>query len=309
MLKKSGFVFGFPAICFFAGFFALVPILTEYEAWAFERYGRVARRLPPGNREIRLRGHQYFYHHGGFYRRGPSGFWAVRAPIGAIVVGLPIGFRTVFFAGLPYYYYDGIYYRAVPSGYMVVEPPSGAVVDSFSAGFRKVWVNGNEYFYRDGVFYVREASEYVVVTAPVGAVIPVLPTGFGTVFFQGVKYLYYDDVYYQEVPSGYVVVEPPSGAVAAQEESPASQVPVPSQPPAETQLPAASSGKVTVTSPLLNVRSGPGMNFETVTQVRQGTVLEVHGNAPGWLYVRIPSGKFGWVAQQFTTAEQTPASG
>jgi hypothetical protein len=309
MLKKSRFVFRASAICFLAGFFALVPILTEHEARAFERYGRVARRLPPGNREIRFRGHQYFYHHGGFYRRGPSGFWAVRAPIGAIVLGLPIGFRTVFFAGIPYYYYDGIYYRTVPSGFMVVDPPAGAVADSFSAGFRKVSVNGNEYFYRDGVFYIREASEYVVVTAPVGAVIPALPTGFGTVVFQGVKYLYYDDVYYQEVPSGYVVVEPPAGAVAAQEESAANQAPAPSQPLAETQVPAASSGKVTVTSPLLNVRSGPGINFEAVSQVRQGTVLEVHGSAPGWLYVRLPSGKFGWVVQRFTTAEEIPASG
>jgi hypothetical protein len=309
MQKKSKFIFGSPAILFFVGFFCLVSIITEYDSWAFDRYGRAARRLPSGHRELRFRGHHYFYHHGTFYRRGPSGFWAVRGPIGAIVVGLPIGFRTVFFGGLPYYYYGGIYYRSVPSGYMVVEPPAGAVTASFSAGFRRLYVNGNEYFYKDGVFYIREASEYVVVTAPVGAVIPVLPTGYGTMFFQGVKYLYYDDVYYQEVPSGYVVVEPPAGAVAAQEESAANQTPVPSQPPAETQLPAASSGKVTVTSPLLNVRSGPGMNFATVTQVRQGTVLEVHGNAPGWLYVRIPSGKFGWVAQQFTTAEETPASG
>jgi hypothetical protein len=305
MLKKSRFPVRFPAVFFLAGLFALMSILTGYEAQAFDRYGRAARRLPPGHRMIRARGHQYFYHHGNFYRRGPSGYWAVRGPIGAIVVGLPIGFSTVFFGGLPYYYYGGVYYRQVPSGYMVVEPPTGAVATSFSAGFRKLWVNGNEYFYRDGVFYISDSSQYVVVTAPVGAVIPVLPAGFSTVFFHGVKYLYYDDVYYQEVSSGYVVVEPPPGVVAAQEGSTTSQPP----PTPTSEEPAALAKKVTVTSPLLNVRSGPGMNFESVFQVRQGTVLEVHGNAPGWLYVKLPSGKFGWVSRQFTTAVETPASG
>lgn len=305
MLKKSRFAFRFPVFFPLVGLFALMSILTAFEAQAFDRYGRVARRLPPGNRMIRVRGHQYFYHHGSFYRRGPVGFWGVGAPIGAIVVGLPIGFSTVFFGGLPYYYYGGVYYRQVPSGYMVVEAPVGGVVTPFSVGFREVWVNGNEYYYRDGVFYIREASDYVVVTAPVGAVIPALPAGFGTVVFQGVKYLYYDDVYYQEVSSGYVVVEPPPGVVAAREGSAASQPP----PTPASEVPAALAKKVTVTSPLLNVRSGPGMNFESVFQVRQGTVLEVHGNAPGWLYVKLPSGTFGWVSRQFTTAVEAPASG
>jgi len=309
MLKRSRFAFRFPGICFLVGFFALISILTQYEAWAFDRHGRVARRLPPGHREIRVRGHQYFYHHGAFYRRGPSGFWAVRGPVGAIVVNLPFGYTRVVFGGFPYYYYGGVYYREVPSGYIVVEPPAGAVTTPYSSGFREVWANGNEYFYKDGVFYIREASEYVVVRAPVGAVIPALPSGFGTVVFQGVKYLYYDDVYYQEVSSGYVVVEPPPGAVVAREESTSAQAPAPPQAPPPSQIPAASAGEVTVTSPLLNVRSGPGMKFEAVFQVRQGTVLEVHGNAPGWLYVKIPSGKFGWVSRQFTTIVETPASG
>jgi hypothetical protein len=305
MIEKSGFTFRFPATCLFVGLFALVSILTECEARAFDRYGHVARRLPPGHTMIRVRGHQYFYRHGSFYRRGRTGFWGVGAPMGAIVVGLPIGFTTVFWGGIPYYYCGGVYYRQVPSGYMVVEAPVGAVVTPFSAGFREVWVNGNAFFYKDGVFYIREPSGYEVVTAPVGAVIPELPAGFGTVFFQGVKYFFYADVYYQEVRSGYVVVEPPPGAVAAREESAAGQ-----PPPAPTsEVPVASVGKVTVASPLLNVRSGPGLNFEAVSQVRQGAVLEVHGNAQGWLYVKLPSGKFGWVSRQFTTAVETPASG
>ncbi len=309
-MKKSRLAVRFTAVCFLAGFFALVSILTEYEAWASDRrHGRVARRLPPGHRMIRARGHDYFYHHGTFFRRGPSGFWAVRGPIGAIVVSLPIGFTTMFYGGLPYYYYGGSYYRRVPSGYMVVEPPGGASSASFSADFRKLWVNGNEYFYRDGVFYIRDASEYVVVTAPVGAVIPALPAGFGTVLYQGVKYLYYDNVYYQEVSSGYVVVEPPPGVIALREESAGGQTQAPTPMPAPATTPAISSGKVTVTSPLLNVRSGPGMNFGVVSQVRQGTALEVHGNAPGWLYVRLPSGNFGWVSRQFTSTVETPASG
>jgi hypothetical protein len=51
------------------------------------------------------------------------------------------------------------------------------------------------------------------------------------------------------------------------------------------------------------------MEFEVIGQVSQGDVLVIRGNAPEWLYVQIPSGRFGWVLERFTTPLSSPASG
>jgi uncharacterized protein YgiM (DUF1202 family) len=58
-----------------------------------------------------------------------------------------------------------------------------------------------------------------------------------------------------------------------------------------------------VVPPMLNVRSGPGANHEVTSQIRQGAILEVHGTSPGWLFVKLPSGKFGWVMEKFTVPQ------
>jgi uncharacterized protein YgiM (DUF1202 family) len=60
------------------------------------------------------------------------------------------------------------------------------------------------------------------------------------------------------------------------------------------------SGRATVTASVLNVRSGPGLNYPVIEQVYQGAVMRLHGNAPGWLYALLPNGQFGWVSASFT---------
>lgn len=154
--------------------------------------GRVVNRLPPDHRDFEIGKHRYFYHGGTYYRRGPSGFVVVSAPLGAIIVDLPIGFRTAVIGGGTYYWYGGVYYKRVPSGYRVVEAP----------------------------LRVEQAT--------------------------------------------------------------------------------AEGAQVSVTTDLLNVRSGPGMNHSVIARVPQGVVLVVHGNAPGWLYVELPDFRFGWVVSEFT---------
>ncbi|MEJ2700586.1 MAG: SH3 domain-containing protein, partial [Desulfuromonadales bacterium] len=57
---------------------------------------------------------------------------------------------------------------------------------------------------------------------------------------------------------------------------------------------------VAVDVPLLNVRSGPGLQFPIVGVVSQGQLLDIHGDAPGWYYVQGPSGSFGWVIDNLT---------
>ena len=55
---------------------------------------------------------------------------------------------------------------------------------------------------------------------------------------------------------------------------------------------------VRVVSQVLNVRSGPGLKFAIVTQVRRGTILRVIRVRHGWLHVRRPTRSarvLGWV--------------
>lgn len=162
-----------------------------------------------------------------------------------------------------------------------------------------IWHRGGKYFYHGGVFYRYRTRPpgYVVVRAPVGAIVAALAVAFTTLVIGGLTYYHYGGVYYQKVPSGYVVVEPPPGAV------------VPQKPAAVIQPPDTVTKRVSVTAANLNVRSGPGMNHPVVDQVSQGNILVIQGNAPGWLYVQLPSGKLGWVSEEFTAPVFPPASG
>lgn len=60
------------------------------------------------------------------------------------------------------------------------------------------------------------------------------------------------------------------------------------------------AGRITVTTNVLNVRSGPGLNYPVIDRTYLGTVLGMHGTAPGWVYVLLPSGQFGWISISFT---------
>jgi uncharacterized protein YgiM (DUF1202 family) len=169
-----------------------------------------------------------------------------------------------------------------------VPPRHGTVIVDLPSGHRTVYVGRSRYFYRSGVFYRHGPSGYVVVRAPVGAVIAAPPAGYGTVVVGGATYYDYNGDYYQYTPGGYVVVEPPTA------------IPPP---------PATAGQRVSVTANTLNVRSGPGMGHPVIERVRQGIVLAVQGTAPGWLYVRTPSGKVGWVSEQYTVPFVSVPSG
>ena len=169
-----------------------------------------------------------------------------------------------------------------------VAPRHGTVIVDLPSGHRTVYVGRSRYFYRSGVFYRHGPSGYVVVRAPLGAVIAAPPAGYRTVVVGGATYYDYNGDYYQNTPGGYVVVEAPTVV-----------------PPA----PATAGQRVSVTANTLNVRSGPGLGHPVIEKVRQGIVLAVQGTAPGWLYVRTPSGKLGWVSGQYTVPFVTVPSG
>ncbi|MBN2124741.1 MAG: SH3 domain-containing protein [Deltaproteobacteria bacterium] len=132
-MKRSELRFA-PAALVFSCLLAAFPFAAGDEAYARphsrEPYpqGRVINRLPPRHRTIDVRGDRYHYHDGIFYKRRPSGFLAVRAPVGALVFSIPLGSRAVVSAGITYYHHTGVYYRRAPRGYLVVEPPVETVV-------------------------------------------------------------------------------------------------------------------------------------------------------------------------------------
>jgi hypothetical protein len=160
-----------------------------------------------------------------------------------------------------------------------VAPRHGEVFVNLPAGHRTVYVGRSRYFYGSGVFYKHGPSGYVVIRAPIGAVIAAPPSGCRTVVVGGATYYAYNGDYYQNAPAGYVVVQAPLVA---------------------SQPPSMAGQQVSVTAHTLNVRSGPGMGHPVIEHVRQGTILVVQGTTPGWLYVRAPSGKLGWVSEQYT---------
>lgn len=164
-------------------------------------------------------------------------------------------------------------------------------------GHRTVHVGKFRYFVHRGAFYVKKPAGFVAVRAPLGAVVVDLPIGVMALLIGGITYYVYNDIYYRRVPEGYVVVEQPPEAVLVKEASPV----VPSQ--------QTAGETVAVTATLLNVRSGPGLNFPVVRQIRRHDALAVHGYAPDWLYVKMPDGSFGWVMLKFTTSHESNAAG
>ena len=59
---------------------------------------------------------------------------------------------------------------------------------------------------------------------------------------------------------------------------------------------------IKVTGNRLNVRSGPGTSYSRIAQVERGDKLTAIGrNRKGdWIKVKLPTGKIGWVAAQYT---------
>lgn len=179
----------------------------------------------------------------------------------------------------------------------VVLPPHGTVVAKLPPGHRGVRVGKSKYFYHSGAFYRKRHRGFVVVKAPVGAIVAGLAVGFTTAVIGTLTYYSYGGTYYRQVPSGYMVVEPPAGAVVVRKS------------PCETSPTKGAADRVFVRAHTLNVRSGPGKNHRVIRKVHRGNILTIRGHAPGWIYVELPSGRFGWVMKKYTRPLSSPARG
>jgi hypothetical protein len=176
-------------------------------------------------------------------------------------------------------------------------PRYGRVVGNLPAKHRKVVVGRQNYFFHQGVFYRQGPGGYVVVRAPIGAIVATIPMGFLTFAVADRTYFYYGGMYYRQVPSGYMVVESPPETVVVQESSD------------EPDVTPMVGDRVSVTAELLNVRSGPNKNHSVIAQIPKGTVMVVHGHAPGWLYVELRNGTFGWIRAGYAASLPQPANG
>lgn len=181
-----------------------------------------------------------------------------------------------------------------------VYKPGGGYVKHLPRGASSITVKGGgRYSYYGGHFYRPGPYGHRRVRAPYGAVVGRLPLGFATLMLAGVLYYTYLGVYYRPAPGGFVVVQPPSQVVVTAPPVVASDGIV--------QPSTSASGNVSVIAQSLNVRSGPGGNFPVIAVVYNGNNLVVQGMAPGWYYVWMPSGGYGWVSSQFTTPLRPPA--
>lgn len=61
-------------------------------------------------------------------------------------------------------------------------------------------------------------------------------------------------------------------------------------------LTLAQSNQITVQANFLNVRLGPSLSYDTITQVKRGEHLTILSEKNDWYQVRIDSDKIGWVA-------------
>lgn len=173
----------------------------------------------------------------------------------------------------------------------------GHVFPRLPRGYRRVWYNREPFYYYHSVFYRPSPSGFVVVVAPIGIIVDSLPIGYQRLWIDDVWYFAYGGVFYHRVPSGYVVVEAPADVIIEEAI------------PALVEPPEPASGIVSVEASILNVRSGPGLNYPVIYQIHRGYVLDVHGKTVGWLYVQLPNGEFGWVMNIYTTMLKPPGSG
>ena len=164
----------------------------------------------------------------------------------------------------------------------------GHAVPRLPRGYQRAWYNRMPYYYSSGIFYRPGLSGYVVVRAPFGSIVVSLPVGYQRLWIDNTAYYAYGGYFYKRVPAGYVVVEPPA-TVEFEEVDP--DIIQPSR---------TATGEVSVTAPVLNVRSGPSLNDPKIYQIHEGYILEIHGKSDGWLYVQLPNGEFGWVKSVFT---------
>lgn len=71
-------------------------------------------------------------------------------------------------------------------------------------------------------------------------------------------------------------------------------------------LSIAADGKGTVNTGILNIRSGPGTNYNNIGQLSRGSEISIVKLENNWIQIRLPQG-LGWVSSEYVTISANPS--
>lgn len=99
----------------------------------------------------------------------------------------------------------------------------------------------------------------------------------------------------------------PTTAPVFSAQSTLSTIPTASPPPSPTQKPT-STPEVMVIVPNLNLRAGPGVDYEVIGSLVEGDTLDIQGRTAGkdWLEVSTTSNFEGWVSAEYVQINEDP---
>ena len=98
----------------------------------------------------------------------------------------------------------------------------------------------------------------------------------------------------------------PLSFTCAQPPPPPKPTPPPSARPVLIPPPITDTGWVKITAPNSNVRLGPEGRHPIIGRVYRGNILELRGRAPRWLFIKLPSGRLGWIIAGHTVRVPHP---
>lgn len=114
---------------------------------------KAVRTIPKGSVIIKIKGVDYHYSNGLYYRYSGGRYILVPAPRGAKVRALPLGFTILELMGRTYYYSQGAYYIQSSGGYQVVDAPQEVVVPTLPEDAEQITIEGKDYYIYDGCIY------------------------------------------------------------------------------------------------------------------------------------------------------------
>jgi len=163
-------------------------------------------------------------------------------------------------------------------------------------GSHRVTHGNIHYVVHKGRFYKPGRGGYIYTRPSRGVVVVGLPLAATFLVVAGLTYYIFDNIYYRKVPAGYQVVETPQTATARTK-------------PTAIENSVRPGAQAVVVAKSLNVRTGPGLNYEVQSRVYSGDLLIVKTSAVKWVYVRLPNNSYGWVMTRFISITDTGAKG
>jgi hypothetical protein len=132
---------------------------------------------------------------------------------------------------------------------------------------------------------------------PSGSVFWCVPFGAEVFLFGGLTYFWWNDIWYRPIYDRYVVVGSPYDTDVVDQE------------PTLTPSTVGDGEQMVITEELLDVYSGPGLDYPVVYVLHAGDVVTIHGYDSDWVYVTNSNDENGWIMSQYASPVSSEASG